>query len=325
MIMRTLLSAMLLMTCLPLAALAQDVTLAPVQVTEWKAVYGQIETRNRIAARARIGGTLTELFVTEGDMVKAGQKIGMIVDDKTGYQLKAFDAQMKALPPQLDNAQAELARGEDLMERGVTTAQQLDQLRTQVDVLKSQIAAAEATERWWSSSGAGRRAGADRGPGAGCAGDGGCGGHGGRGRRPVGGGGFLPALGGAGASRGVPEGRRDDRDRHRRRRRRARLAKIYPQIENGRVIADVEVPGLPETFSTRACRSGCRSVTAGAAGAGGGDHHTHGAGFRRGDGRRGRIAERTVVPGEHRTLDGTDMVEILSGLQAGDRLVAGHE
>ena len=41
-----------LLLVLPLAALAEP--LVPVKVTEWKSVYGRIEARDRLPARARV-------------------------------------------------------------------------------------------------------------------------------------------------------------------------------------------------------------------------------------------------------------------------------
>ena len=64
---RLLLSLLLGASALPV--LAEPVTLAPVAVTEWKAVYGTVEARDRSPARARIGGVLVELSVVEGDEV----------------------------------------------------------------------------------------------------------------------------------------------------------------------------------------------------------------------------------------------------------------
>jgi hypothetical protein len=37
--------------------------------------------------------------------------------------------------------------------------------------------------------------------------------------------------------------------------------------------------------------------------------------------RDGKKQQRTVVPGEHQAVNGSDMVEILSGLEAGDQVV----
>ena len=118
------------------AAMAEPVPIASVAMTEWKAVYGRIEARDRVPARARIGGTVVELTVTEGDDVREGQPIARIVDDKLSFQIDALAAQKAALTAQLDNAQTELTRGEELLKQGVSTVQRLDGLRTQVEVLR---------------------------------------------------------------------------------------------------------------------------------------------------------------------------------------------
>ena len=49
-------------------ALADPAPLALTSITEWKAVYGTVEARDRIPARARLGGTLVVLSVAEGDV-----------------------------------------------------------------------------------------------------------------------------------------------------------------------------------------------------------------------------------------------------------------
>ena len=83
--MRMLIAIVALAVSLPLASLAEDFPLAPVTVTEWKAVYGRIEARSRIPARARLGGTLVSLDVGEGDVVTAGQVLAQVVDAKIDY------------------------------------------------------------------------------------------------------------------------------------------------------------------------------------------------------------------------------------------------
>jgi RND family efflux transporter MFP subunit len=231
---------------LPLASMAQSAPpLAPTPVTEWKAVYGRIEARDRVPARARIGGTLVALEVTEGDQVTAGQALARIVDEKLNFQLGAIDAQLQSLNSQLENAEAELTRGEELLARGVTTVQRLDALRTQVEVLTGQIEATTANRRVIEQQAAegtvlapaaGRvldvpvTKGAVLMPGEAVA--------------TVGGGGFFLRL-------AIPE-------RHATALQvgadiqiegaTGTLVRVYPQIENGRVIADVEVAGLPDTF-----------------------------------------------------------------------------
>lgn len=66
-------------------------------VTEWKSVYGTVEARETVPARARIGGIVQSLSVTEGDSVTAGQEIAVIHDDKIAFQIAALDAQIEAL------------------------------------------------------------------------------------------------------------------------------------------------------------------------------------------------------------------------------------
>jgi RND family efflux transporter MFP subunit len=124
--------------------IAGTLKLEPVTITEWKAVYGTIEARNMVPARARIGGTIADLRATEGDIVKAGQKIATVEDEKLAFQIAALEAQIGALRSQLTAAQADLARGEALVGRGIITQQRLEELRSQTDVLQNQITATEA-------------------------------------------------------------------------------------------------------------------------------------------------------------------------------------
>lgn len=299
----------------PGLAMAQG--LQPVTVTEWKSVYGRIEARDRIPARARLGGTLVALTVVEGDAVVAGQELGRIVDEKLALQLKAVQANADALQAQLNNAQVELQRGEDLLARGVTTVQRLDGLRTQVDVLQGQIAAVEAQRlvvQQQTAEGAvlapvaGRvlqvpvAVGAVVMPGEAVA--------------LVGGGGTFLRLAvperhagtlTTGDSIGIegPEGQAT-----------GKLARIYPLIENGRVVADVEVQGLSDRFVdarvlVRLPVGEREAIVVPASGV----ISRQGLDFVKTTG-----GLRAVVPGQRHLIDGQPMVEILSGLSAGDVL-----
>lgn len=323
--MRTALAAILL-SALPVVALAEAQAIAPVKVTDWKAVYGQIEARDRIPARARIGGTLVSLTVTEGETVAAGQQIAEIVDDTIVFQISAIDAQVQALNAQLDNARTELARGEELMSRGVTSSQQLDSLRTQVDVLQNQIASALANRKVIEQQ---AEEGKVLAPIAGkvltvpvtkgsvvMAGEV---------VATMGGGGFFLRLAvperhaaflheGAEIHIDTPNGPAT-----------GKLAKVYPLIENGRVLADVEVADLPDTFVDARVLVrlpvGERSALMVPAEAIKTRSGLDFVGVEEG----GVTIERAVVVGSHDTVDGKDMVEILSGLAAGDRVVTSHE
>ena len=313
---------------LPLAVSAQvDDTARRVAITDWKAVFGRIEARDRVPARSRLGGTLVEIRVSEGSRVSSGQQVARVVDEKLALQLNAVDASLASLRAQLENAEAELGRGEDLLERGVTTAQRLDALRTQVDVIKGQIGTAEAERTvpvQQEAEGAVLApiegtvlavpvtAGSVVLPGEAIA--------------EIGGGGFFLRL--AVPERHATNLRQGDQIRIEgpNGAETGRLAKIYPQIENGRVVADVEVAGLETDFVdtrvlVRLPVATSEAVVVPA------DMVTSrmGLDFVSVVGADGTPVHRTVVIGGTHDVDGEAMVEVLSGLSGGEALVAGHE
>lgn len=304
---------------------AETIRLDAVKIPEWKAVYGRVEASDSVSARARIGGTVVDLKVTEGDDVKAGDVIAVVKDDKIDFQIAAIEAQLLGLRASLENAQSELTRGEELIKRGVTTAQRLDALRTQVDVVRNQIAAAEAQRSVVVEQG---KEGAVLAPADGkvltvpvtkdaviMAGE------------PVatiGGGGFFLRL-------AIPERHADllrqdasieiDSGNGNGHQSTGRLAKIYPEIDNGRVIADVEVEDLPTAFVNKRLlvrvpvgeRDALLLPVNALTNRFGVDYVT----VRSGEG----TAERAVVTAKPILHDGREMTEILTGLAAGEEVL----
>ena len=132
--MRALIAILALLSGVPAAA--GTLTLAPTLVTEWKAVYGRVEARDTVPARARIGGIVADLAVSEGDSVTEGQHSPRCVTTRSPFRSPP-STRMRALQSQLATAETEPTRGEALVERGVATAQRLDQLRTTVDVTRA--------------------------------------------------------------------------------------------------------------------------------------------------------------------------------------------
>ena len=113
-------------------------------VPELKAVFGEVESRTVLPARARIGGTIQEIKVTEGTEVKQGDVVGRVTDEKLALQLDAANAKIKELKSSLDNAQTQYDRVQQLFARGVSSQSQIDQARTGYNVAVNQVAAAEA-------------------------------------------------------------------------------------------------------------------------------------------------------------------------------------
>ena len=331
---RTLLAGLVgaISTVLPLmsAAAAAEMTVQAIDRPDVKAVFGQVQSRDVVPARARIGGTIVELSIEEGSAVKAGDVVAVVVDDKLALQLDAVDARLKALSAELANAQTELERAQKLLRTGVVPKSRVDQLQTQVDVLTNQVTATEADRAVLLQQQAegnviapapGRiltvpvTKGSVVLPGETVA-------------RIAGGGYFLrlslPERHAAHikvgdevtvGSRGMME--LDDKApvSH------GHVVKVYPEIEGGRVLADVEVEGLGDFFVGERTRVwipvASRMVIAVPENA---VVNRYGVDYVHITGAAGEV-DVPVVVGSPFDDNGTPKVEILSGLSEGDTVV----
>jgi RND family efflux transporter MFP subunit len=116
------------------AQAVETFTVTPKQVADEKAVFATVESSNIIPARARIGGTVAQLVVKEGDRVTQGQVVGIVGDEKLVLQMKSLDAQIAGLEAQLAQSQSDLARAEDLFAKGTIPKIRLDEARTASNV-----------------------------------------------------------------------------------------------------------------------------------------------------------------------------------------------
>lgn len=116
------------------AQAVETFTVAPKQVADEKAVFATVESSNVIPARARIGGTVAQLVVKEGDRVTQGQVVGIVGDEKLVLQMKSLDAQIAGLEAQLAQSQSDLTRAEDLFAKGTIPKIRLDEARTASNV-----------------------------------------------------------------------------------------------------------------------------------------------------------------------------------------------
>jgi len=138
--MRTRILVATTLTLFVQAALAQEsFVVAPKSVVDEKVVFATVESANVGPARARIGGTVIELAVKEGDGVKQGQVVATIGDEKLVLQLKALDAQIAGLEAQLAQTQADLTRGEGLFSSGTIAKTRLDEARTAFNVANNAL------------------------------------------------------------------------------------------------------------------------------------------------------------------------------------------
>lgn len=301
-------------------------------IVETKAVFGQVMSRNVVPARARIGGTVRDITVDEGSEVREGEVIAVVIDDKLALRQEAAAAQVQAIRSQLDNAQTELDRAQQLRERGTAPQSRVDQAQTQVDVYQNQLQAAQAEQAVVEQQ---AREGEVLAPASGRVLDvpvtpGSVILPGEEIARIAGGGYFLRLslperhaaeiaegdtveVGERVLSAGGDEGAIETRQ--------GRLVKVYPEISGGRVEADVEVEGLGDYFVGERTLVwipvGRRSVIAVPREAIATRHGVDMVRIATEDG----AAEVPVVLGEPVATEDGDLIEVLTGLRAGDEVV----
>ena len=123
---------------------AEVFTVASRSVADEKAVFATVESVSVVPARGRIGGTIVQLNVREGDYVTSGQAIAAIGDEKLALQMKSLDAQIGALQAQSDQAQIDFTRTEGLVDRGILPRVKLDETRTALNVAENGLRAKTA-------------------------------------------------------------------------------------------------------------------------------------------------------------------------------------
>lgn len=126
------------------ALAAEEFTVKAVTVDDRKAVFATVETINTTDARSRIGGTVTELTIDEGSAITAGQVIARVVDPKLSLRLKAIEARMSSVRSQRDLAKTALDRAVKLRAKGATSQARLDQAETDLTVLQRDLIAMRA-------------------------------------------------------------------------------------------------------------------------------------------------------------------------------------
>lgn len=295
------------------AAAGSEFTVSAQPVRDPKPVFATVESSNVVPARARIGGTVADLTVQEGDIVAVGQVLATVGDDKLASQVAALKAEA-------DRASADLARARDLAARGVIPKAQLDAAEAAAAAAQSRL----ATQRQVMAEGAvlSPRAG-----------------------RVL----TVPVTSGTVVMPGEPVATIADEAyvlRLRLPERHARFLKagdsvllamaaadtpvaagtitlVYPQIEEGRVVADARVDGLGRYFVGERIRVLVSSEERPALTVPPAFVRTrYGADYVLLKQPDGGTAESPVQPGQAvRLPDGTPGVEILSGLRAGDVLV----
>lgn len=129
---------------LPGQAAGEAFTVETRPVTDLKAVFGTVESVDQTLARSRISGTIAELAVDEGSRVELGQRLAVVVDPKLPLQLTALDARIRSLESQRELAQIEYDRMIRLRESGTASQARLDEAQTNLRVIIGDLAAQTA-------------------------------------------------------------------------------------------------------------------------------------------------------------------------------------
>ncbi len=124
-----------------LAQAQQTFTITSTNIEDSKAVFATVESVNVIAARARISGTIAELVIDEGDLVKPNQIIAKVGDEKLALQIVSITSSINALKSQLAKASTDLARTKELLSSGAVSKARLDDAQTQYEIAQSALKA----------------------------------------------------------------------------------------------------------------------------------------------------------------------------------------
>ncbi len=236
--------------------LAETWTVTRAKVDDRKAVIATVEPVRQLPARARIGGTIAEVKVREGDQVAAGDRLALVVDQKLALQMQTLDARIQAQQAQRDQARLDFDRAQELRRSGTGPQVRVEEARTQLDIADRTLKAVRSEREVIVQQTA---EGAVLAP------------SGGRVLKVVAAAGSVVLPGEAIATIAtenyilrlqLPErharflkagdpiliGSRGLQDEPGEALRPGRVKLVYPEIDQGRVLADVEVPGLGDYF-----------------------------------------------------------------------------
>ncbi len=118
-----------------------EITVERSTVQDLKAVFATVETADVINARARIGGTLSRLSVDEGSPVSKGQIIARVSDAKLKLRMNALKARLQSVKSRRDLARTALDRAEKLFKSGTIAQKRLDEAKTALVVVEREFVA----------------------------------------------------------------------------------------------------------------------------------------------------------------------------------------
>ncbi|MDD5586336.1 MAG: efflux RND transporter periplasmic adaptor subunit [Alphaproteobacteria bacterium] len=144
---RLILVAAILFVSAPVLAGAQEFTVKQQMADDLKAVIATVESVHEVQARARISGTVSLLNVKEGDHVETGDKIAVIGDPKLAIKGQGLDARIQAAQSAYDKAKIDFSRASELRQSGYGTQAKLDEARTNLEIAEHNLQAAKSEKQ----------------------------------------------------------------------------------------------------------------------------------------------------------------------------------
>jgi RND family efflux transporter MFP subunit len=124
----------------PEGRLVVEAQLAP----DYKTVSAVLTSRDVGDARARIGGTLTRLLVREGQEVRRGQLVAVVSDQRLALEAQAGGAEIAAAEATAERARADLRRTQALFDEGFVAQARLDQVQAEARAAEAMLRAARS-------------------------------------------------------------------------------------------------------------------------------------------------------------------------------------
>ena len=123
-------------------------------VREQLSLVGSLKPKESVEVVAKVTGKLQRVMVDVGDAVKEGQLIAQLEGDEVAQQVLRAEASLAVAEAtraqrmaELENAQADDRRAQELQKGGLLSRQALETSQTRARVVQSQVALAEAQVR----------------------------------------------------------------------------------------------------------------------------------------------------------------------------------